>query len=394
MSSASTWTNLCQGGGGQCDCECFRPKADDPTHCWECSHGFTVNAPAITQSQPAVCGSSNVAKIFEGHTSRHLTGTSQLNPCQEVLETKSSKLKLLSTLWMTASNKCKPSQQQTSGQTFHVSSVMIITCGIDTLTSQIEIQANGQLMKDPILLQMTVEKRLFIQHLENHGCYLQQMIEVNSSWSHEDVTAQLCSWFLNVFQYFDCHHKKANMRSQTQPDWQLLVPTNGRLKLSMAVRPNGIVLTHFKGRQKSGIADSNLWFYVMGTDEEAMSESDDEVVELLSSIADLKITMVTGTGKRLHSINVLSSTEAMDSNRQSFCKKCKGLLSESELFCQQLCQPILRISTQSCNIELPATHTKLPPLLHRKQGWQGMFQACSHTPAPFMKKPKKNLVNL
>ncbi|KAI6138808.1 hypothetical protein BKA82DRAFT_4020620 [Pisolithus tinctorius] len=311
MLSVLTQTNLCWGGDGQCDCKCFRPKADDPAHCWECSHGFTVNAPAITQLQPAVCGSSNMAKIFEGLTSRCLTGTSQPNPCQEVLATKSSKPKLLSMLWMTASNEHKPSQWQTSGQMFH------------TLTLQIEIQANGQLMKDLILLQTTAEKRLFIQHLENHRCYLQQMIEVNSSWSHEDVTAQLCLWFPNVFQYFDSHHKKANMTSQTQPDWQLLVPANGKLELSMAVHLNGIVLAHFKGHQKSGIADSNLWFNIVGTDEEAMSESDNEVVELLSSIADLEITTVTGTGKRSCSVHVLSSPEAMDSNRWSFCKKCK-----------------------------------------------------------------------
>ncbi|KIO14655.1 hypothetical protein M404DRAFT_120136 [Pisolithus tinctorius Marx 270] len=86
------------------------------------------------------------------------------------------------------------------------------------------------------------------------------MIEVNSSWSHEDVTTQLRSWFPNVFQYFDSHREKANMMSQTQPDWQLLVPANGKLELSTAVRPNGVVLARFKGRQKSGIADSNLWF--------------------------------------------------------------------------------------------------------------------------------------
>ncbi|KAI6004362.1 hypothetical protein F5J12DRAFT_893453 [Pisolithus orientalis] len=124
--------------------------------------------------------------------------------------------------------------------------------------------------------------------------------------------------------------------------------SNGRLKLSMAVQPNGIVLACFKGCQKSGIADSNLWFItqnlvpnhifnkwkvgldIVGTDEEAMSESDNEVVELLSSIADLEITTVTGTSKRLHSINVLSSPEAMDSNRRSFCKKHKGINTDAQ----------------------------------------------------------------
>ncbi|KAI5992007.1 hypothetical protein F5J12DRAFT_897378 [Pisolithus orientalis] len=311
MLSVLTQTNLCQGGGGQCDCEHFRPKADDPAHCWECSHGFTINAPAVTQLQPTVCGSSNVAKIFEGLTSRHLTGTSQLNPHQEALATKSSKLKLLSTLQMTASNKCKPSQQQTSGQTFH------------TLTSQIEIQANGQLMKDPILLQTTVEKRLFIQNLENHGCYLQQMIEVNSSWSHEDVTAQLHLWFPNVFQYFDSHHEKANMTSQTQPDWQLQTLYGCLTECNLWFVTRNPVPNLIFDKWKVG-SD------IVGTDEEAMSESDNEVVELSSSIANLEITTVTGTSKRSCSINILSSPEAMDSNRQSFRKKCKGLNANTQ----------------------------------------------------------------
>ncbi|KIN93874.1 hypothetical protein M404DRAFT_35652 [Pisolithus tinctorius Marx 270] len=137
------------------------------------------------------------------------------------------------------------------------------------------------------------------------------------------------------------------MTSQTQPDWQLLVPANGKLELSMAVHLNGVVLAHFKGHQKSGIADSNLWFItrnpvpnhifdkwkmgsdIVGTDEEAMSASDNEVVELLSSIANLKITTATGTGKRSRSVHVLSSPEAMDSNRRSFRKKRKDLNADA-----------------------------------------------------------------
>ncbi|KAI6146196.1 hypothetical protein BKA82DRAFT_3957702, partial [Pisolithus tinctorius] len=102
------------------------------------------------------------------------------------------------------------------------------------------------------------ERKIFIQQLEDHGCYLQKTIKIDTSWSHDDVTTHLRSWFPKVFEHFDLRREQANTASHTQPDWQLLVPNNGKLELSTAICPNGIVLARFKGRQKASIADSNL----------------------------------------------------------------------------------------------------------------------------------------
>ncbi|KAI6003079.1 hypothetical protein EDD15DRAFT_2157620 [Pisolithus albus] len=82
---------------------------------------------------------------------------------------------------------------------------------------------------------------------------------IDTAWSHEDITKQLRTWFPKVFEYIDSRQECTNT-STAQPDWQLLVPNRGKLELSTAVRPNGIVLARFKGRQKASIADSNLWF--------------------------------------------------------------------------------------------------------------------------------------
>ena len=150
---------------------------------------------------------------------------------------------------------------------FHVSSVAIMTCGLDISSTfafshrlLTLIKANGQLKDEP-LPQASAEKRRFIQHLENHGCYIQRPIQINTAWTHEQVTSQLRGWFPQVFAYFDNRQELSTLLDNPQPDWQLLVPGgNGKLELSGAVRPNGIVLTRFKGHQKSSVADSNLWF--------------------------------------------------------------------------------------------------------------------------------------
>ena len=150
---------------------------------------------------------------------------------------------------------------------FHVSSVAIVTCGLDVsspfaLVHQLltPIKANGHLKDEP-LPQAPAERRQFIQHLENHGCYIQRPIQINTTWTHEQVTSQIRGWFLQVFAYFDDWWELSTPLNNPQPDWQLLVPGgNGKLELSGAVHPNGIVLARFKGCQKSSIADSNLWF--------------------------------------------------------------------------------------------------------------------------------------
>ncbi|KAI6030784.1 hypothetical protein F5J12DRAFT_888595 [Pisolithus orientalis] len=104
------------------------------------------------------------------------------------------------------------------------------------------------------------------------------------------------------------------MAYQTQPDWQLLIPNNGKLELSTAVCPNGIVLACFKGCQKASIANSNLWIVtqkpvppavfnkwkvesdIVGMDIKAMSDHGSEVIELSSAVAELNIHTMAETG--------------------------------------------------------------------------------------------------
>ncbi|KAL4064714.1 hypothetical protein V8B97DRAFT_2025992 [Scleroderma yunnanense] len=278
--------DICRGSKGDCDCECFRPKANNASHCWECSHGMSKHSDtdqmmaAQAQSQlTSVLGSSNVAKIFQSLTAKEPSSTCQPNPHQEALATKAvktSKLAISKTMnTMTDKHKTSFSTHcQVSGQMFHVSSVAIVTSGLNPLTPI--KKANGNLLGDT-LPQSPAEKRRFIQQLEDH-------------------------------------------------DWQLLIPGgHGRLELCGAVCPNGVVLACFKGHQKASVTDSNLWFGIwkivpdiVGTDIEAISDedsddNDDDIADLSSSIVDLKIGVMAETGN------------SIDCSRQAFCKKHKDM---------------------------------------------------------------------
>ncbi|KAL4063649.1 hypothetical protein V8B97DRAFT_2026287 [Scleroderma yunnanense] len=300
--------DICRGGKGDCDCECFRPKADNASHCWECSHGMSKHPDtdqmmaAQAQSQlTSVLGSSNVTKIFQSLTAKEPSSTCQPNPRQEALVTKAvktSKLAISKTM-NTMTNKCKTSFSthcQVSDQMFHVSSVAIVTSGLNS----------------------PAEKRRFIQQLEDHGCYIQRLIQITITWTHEEVTGQICNWFPQVFAYFD-NRQEWSTTNNPQPDWQLLIPGGS------AVCPNGVVLAHFKGCQKASVADSNLWFGIwkivpgiVGTDIEAISDedsddNDNDIADLSSSIVDLKIGVMAETGNLI------------DCSRWAFCKKHKDM---------------------------------------------------------------------
>ncbi|KAL4081202.1 hypothetical protein J3A83DRAFT_4367637 [Scleroderma citrinum] len=254
---------------------------------------------AQAQSQPtSVLGSSNVTKIFQSLTAKEPSSTCQPNPHQEALATKAvktSKLAISKTMnTMTDERKTSFSTHcQVSGQMFHVSSVAIVTSGLN---------ANGNLLGDT-LPQSPAEKRRFIQQLEDHGCYTQRPIQINTTWTHEE---------------------EQSTTDNPQPDWQLLIPGgHGRLELCGAVCPNGVVLACFKGHQKASVTDSNLWFGtvtqnpvpkhifqcwkiapdIVGTDIEAISDedsddNDNDIADLSSSIVDLKIGVMAETGKR------------------------------------------------------------------------------------------------
>ncbi|KAL4062007.1 hypothetical protein J3A83DRAFT_4510923 [Scleroderma citrinum] len=340
--------HLCRGGDGGCDCERFQPKAENAAHCLECSHGLSkhpnTDNTQVIQTQPAtiatVPGSSNVAKIFKGLTARRLSGLSQPNPRQEALATKATKATKASQM---TSNATTNNRKTSSGQTFHVSSVAIVTCGLD---------ANGKLLEEPVP-RASGERRKFIQNLENHGCYLERQIQINTAWTHDDVTSQLCTWFPHVFSHFDARRAESNT-PKIQPDWQLLVSDQGKLKLSTTSHPNGVVLARFKGRPKASVADSNLWFVtrnpvpscifkswriggdIVGTDIEALTDEDcnegseDGVIaDLSSSIINLDIDVTTETSKRTRPITILSSPESINS-RRAYRKKRKDLNAKAQ----------------------------------------------------------------
>ncbi|KAI6008892.1 hypothetical protein F5J12DRAFT_782303 [Pisolithus orientalis] len=254
-----TKEGLCQGSDGTCNCEVFFPKKGNTTHCLECLHGISKHHNAdgtsvATQPLPAISSSSNVVRIFEGLANKHPTSLSQvaqLDPCHEALAMKSSKL------------------------------VQKI------LTLQIEIKAN--------------DRKIFIQQLEDHGCYLQQTIKIDTSWSHDNITTHLHSWFPKVFRHFNAH----------------------------SVHPNSIVLACFKGCQKASIADSNLWFVeldIVGMDIEAMSNDGSEVIELLSSVAELNINAMAETVNA----NALPTWPCQPAGPISGLVMVKELLSDSD----------------------------------------------------------------
>ncbi|KAL4063013.1 hypothetical protein V8B97DRAFT_2026551 [Scleroderma yunnanense] len=319
--------DIFRGSKGDCDCKCFRPKADDASHCWECSHGMSKHPDtdqmmaAQAQSQlTSVLGSSNITKIFQSLTAKEPSGTCQPNPCQEALATKAVKTSkpAISKTMNTMTDECKTSFSthcQVSGQMFHVSSVAIVTSGLNVSSTFALIHAasysnkkgNGNLLGDT-LPQSPAEKRRFIQQLEDH-----------------------------IFAYFD-NWQEWSTTDNPQPDWQLLIPSgHGRLELCGAVCPNGVVLAHFKGHQKASVANSNLWFGIwkivldiVGTDIEAISDEDsdnddNDIADLSSSIVDLKIGVMAETGKRAQPITILSSPKLINCSRWAFHKKCKNM---------------------------------------------------------------------
>ncbi|KAL4067261.1 hypothetical protein V8B97DRAFT_2025106 [Scleroderma yunnanense] len=276
---------------------------------------------AQAQSQlTSVLGSSNVTKIFQSLTAKEPSSTCQPNPHQEALATKAVKTSKLAisktTNTMTDEHKVSHTHHQVSGQMFHVSSVAIVTSGLNVSSTFALIHANGNLLGDT-LPQSPAEKRRFIQQLEDH-----------------------------IFMYFD-NQWEWSTTDNPQPDWQLLIPGgHGKLELCGAVHPNGVVLAHFKGHQKASVTDSNLWFVmqnpvpkhifqswkiapdIVGTDIEAISDedsddNDNDIADLSSSIVDLKIGIVAETGKRAQPITILSLPKSINCSRQAFCKKRK-----------------------------------------------------------------------
>jgi len=94
-----------------------------------------------------------------------------------------------------------------------------------------------------------------IQALKNWLCFLDSgPYSVDSSWTHEQVTTQLKTWFPQVFEYLD---KKPSTSLCDKPLWRLLSKEGKTFSVIEIVRPCGSDLFINKGRQKAGVdADS------------------------------------------------------------------------------------------------------------------------------------------
>ena len=103
------------------------------------------------------------------------------------------------------------------------------------------------------------QKKRFIQRLVDHGCYIEdQAITIKLTWTFEDIDKLLRSLFPKLFEYVDGRRLYSSVPDS--PDWKVVSVTSLAFELCSLSRPNGSVLHRNKGRGKSGISDSHLWF--------------------------------------------------------------------------------------------------------------------------------------
>lgn len=225
----------------------------------------------------------------------------------------------------------------TSSRPFRVSSVAMLTCGLDSKGNLLDEKLPGGYR----------QKAEFLIILQNHGCLIRTQAHeigylIDASWGHEEVTQALRGWFPKVFEHIDSRRELSNQQRKGkavhQPDWQVLNCSQGHnFSVVRENFPTGQTLSAFKGRAKAGTTDSHLWLVtrnpipdavfdswntqmlVVGTDDESDQSVDDvqsrdgnqssgdDLIDLSSSFTDLGIKK-SGTGKR--PINLLSSPES------------------------------------------------------------------------------------
>ncbi|KAF8124429.1 hypothetical protein EV363DRAFT_1178000 [Boletus edulis] len=98
--------------------------------------------------------------------------------------------------------------------------------------------------------------------IKNRRCYIDQVMAIDSTWTYAQTSAKIAEWFPQVFQYVR-DNKLDQQRATTGdilPWWRLLVKSGFSLSVVEAVYPTGADLLQNKGRDKAGVADSQLWF--------------------------------------------------------------------------------------------------------------------------------------
>ncbi|KAI6047240.1 hypothetical protein EDC04DRAFT_2887048 [Pisolithus marmoratus] len=272
--------------------------------CMECSHGKSKHNPPQNLSGPPV-PSSNLATIFQNVLGMAATSSQPSNiipqktACTEALGTKKVAKPSQLTKASTSTGDCKSSHGiVTSGRSFWVSSIAMLTCGLDT---------KGHLL-DETLPGGYKQKVEFLITLQNHGCLIwTQQHEsgylINMSWSYEEKD-----------------------KTALQLDWQVLNCSQGHnFSVIQESFPMGQTLSTFKGHAKAGTSDSHLWLVtqnpipdavfnswntqtlVVGTDDEGDNStgevqsldedqsSGEDLIDLSSSFTDLGFDK-SGTG--------------------------------------------------------------------------------------------------
>ena len=100
--------------------------------------------------------------------------------------------------------------------------------------------------------------------MKNHGCYLDDVTMVDSTWTYEQTSTKLAKWFPPVFQYVHDHglDQQRAGTGDILPWWRLLVKSGFSLNVVEAVYLTGADLLQNKGRDKASVTDSQLWFGV------------------------------------------------------------------------------------------------------------------------------------
>ena len=101
-----------------------------------------------------------------------------------------------------------------------------------------------------------------LQRMKNHGCYINDVTMIDSTWTYEQTSAKIAEWFPQVFRHIHNHglDQQSSMTGDILPWWRLLSKSGNNLSIVEAVYPTGADLLQNKGRDKAAIADSQLWF--------------------------------------------------------------------------------------------------------------------------------------
>lgn len=303
----------------------------------ECGHGKSKHDPPQNPSLPPP-PSSGLAAIFAGMTAKSSQPVSRKNARTEALGMKkAAKPSQLAKASTSTGDRKTSHGTVTSGRTFRVSSIAMLTCGLDSKGNLLDQKLPGGYR----------QKAEFLIILQNHGCLVRTQsheigYSIDTSWCHEEVTKALRGWFPKVFAHIDSRRELSSQQRKdktiVQPDWQVLNCSQGHnFSVVRESFPTGQTLAAFKGRAKAGTTDSHLWLVtrnpvpdavfdswntqmlVVGTDDETDQSVDDiqshdgdhssadDLIDLSSSFVDLGIEK-SGTGKR--PINLLSSPES------------------------------------------------------------------------------------